>query len=554
MDYTTLSEIIFPDVSCTVEDYFVKYPSRNLAAGGAVTRFAPSPTGFVHIGNFMPALIDFILAKSTDGVFFLRIEDTDKKREVQSATRLIMETLRYFGIMPDEYELDGETVGSYGPYTQSKRAGIYHAFLKRLVALGRAYPCFCAQGDMEQVRVKQEADKLRTGYYGEFAACRNLSNEERAARIRSGAPFALRFRSEGDPDRRFRFHDAIKGDLEFPENDQDIIIMKTETLLPTYHFAHVVDDALMRTTHVVRGEDWLPSAPVHVEMFRAFGLTPPIYVHNPLILKRDHDDPDSVRKISKRKDPEALMDYYIQKGYPAAAVVDAMMVIINSNYEEWRAANPDAPFTGFKFSINKMSASGAFFDMAKLNYFSREIISRMTMDELYDESYRWAGEHDDQLKNLIERDPGYYKEIINIEREQPKPRKDIAMYGGIIDYLWYMYEDLFEERRGGYQWPNDMLAESAAQILDTYINGYYTVESQELWFAKIKEMCAALGYASETKAYKKNPELYRGSLNDVIAVIRMAATSLSATFNLYSIMRLLGKDRVRRRFELSIAK
>jgi len=551
MDNFTLSEIIFPDISHTVEDYYELYPNRNLSTGSCVTRFAPSPTGFVHIGNFMPALIAYVMARSTNGVFYLRFEDTDKKREVASATRLIIETLHYFGIMPDEYEMSEKTIGDYGPYTQSKRKDIYHAFLKKLVELGRAYPCFCTHNDMEQLRAKQEADKLRTGYYGEFASCRNLSNEKRVELISSGVSFAIRFRSEGDPNKRFVFHDAVKGDLEFPENDQDLIIMKTDNQLPTYHFAHVVDDTLMRTTHVVRGEEWLSSTPVHIEMFQALGLTPPVYVHNPLILKRDQDDPNSVRKISKRKDPEALMDYYIQKGYPAVAVVDAMMIIINSNFEDWRANNPDIPFTSFLFSVNKMSASGAFFDLTKLNHFSREIISRMTRNNLFEGSYQWAKKYDAYLTTIIERDPEYYKEILNIERDQLKPRKDILMYSGIIDYLWYMYDDLFENRKDNYQWPQNMEKEDIIKILNTFISSYFTVENHENWFSKIKEMCIVLNYASETKKYKQNPDAYKGNLGDVVAVLRMATTSLNTTFDLYSIMRLLGGERIKHRIELA---
>ena len=551
MDNVTLSELIFPDISQTVEDYYKMYPDRSLPEGSCVTRFAPSPTGFVHIGNFLPALIDYIMAKSMNGIFVLRFEDTDKKREVESAASLIMETLRYFGIMPDEYELDEKTVGDYGPYTQSKRKDIYHAFHKKLVALGRAYPCFCKQNDMEQLRAKQEEKKLRTGYYGEFAACRDISNEKRAELIRSGAPFALRFRSEGDHEKRFTFFDAVKGELDFPENDQDLIIMKTENHLPTYHFAHVVDDTLMRITHAVRGEEWLSSTPMHIEMFEAFGLKPPIYVHNPLILKRDQDDPNSVRKISKRKDPEALMDYYIQKGYPPETVVDAMMMIINSNYEDWRPANKDEPYTAFEFSLSKMSASGAFFDLAKLNHVSREIISRKTKESVFEESYEWAKNHDADLTALIERDPEYYKEILDVERNQQNPRKDIAMYSGIIDYLWYMYDDLFESRKTDYLWPKDMANDVASEICSTYLDSYYTVENRDIWFSRIKEMCVQLGYASEMKEYKKNPDSYKGSLNDVVGVLRMAVTTSSMTFDLYSIMRLLGYERLKHRMELA---
>ncbi|MDR1464328.1 MAG: glutamate--tRNA ligase [Oscillospiraceae bacterium] len=547
-----LVQLIFPDISLTVEDCEARYPARELPEGACVTRFAPSPTGFVHIGNFMPALISYVLAKRSGGVFFLRNEDTDKKREVGSALRLIMETLAHFGILPDEYEADGQTVGDYGPYVQSERKEIYHACLKRLVERGRAYPCFCAPDKLDALRASQEAAKQRTGYYGTYAVCRDLSNDERAARIRKGDPFVLRLLSEGHSARRVRFRDGVRGETDFPENDQDIVIMKTGWGLPTYHFAHAVDDHFMRTTLVVRGEEWLPSVPVHLELFRAFGWCPPAYIHHPLILKRDQDDPSCVRKISKRKDPEALMEYYIQKGYPIEAVVDALMTIINSNFEDWRTANPGASFLEFPFSPRKISVSGAFFDLDKLDSISRERLSRLPAVLLRDLSCAWAEQYNPILLDWIRRDEDYYTEILNIEREQPKPRKDVACFCGIPDYLWYMYDDVFEAREKRYQWNEGTVRVDAAEILDLYLAQYYCMDSQEAWFGAIKELCTALGFAAATKDYKKNPGAYRGSLVDVTTILRVAATSLRMTFDLYSIMRLLGPERLRRRFDLAL--
>ncbi|GHU37375.1 glutamate--tRNA ligase [Clostridia bacterium] len=548
-----LADLIFPSLPHTPEEYETLYPPRELSDGAAVTRFAPSPTGFVHIGNFLPAFIDFILAKSTGGINYLRNEDTDKKREVDSAVRLIVETLAYFGICPDEYQYDGKTAGAYGPYIQSERKEIYHAYVKRLIEIGRAYPCFCSAEDISALRASQEEDKLTPGYYGEFAKCRNLSPDEAAKRIESGEQFVIRFRSEGDPDKKFTFRDEVKGNIEFPENNQDIVILKTGVSLPTYHFAHAVDDHLMRTTHVVRGEEWLSSVPVHVELFKTLGFKPPRYVHNPLILKRDQDDPNCVRKISKRKDPEALMDYYIKKGYPSDAVVDAVMTIVNSNYEDWRNENPDAHFTSFHFSTKKMSASGAFFDLDKLNNTSKGIISRMSADRITELSYEWAKDYDSVLAELIGRDKDYYKEILRIEREQPKPRKDIETYSGITDYMWYMYDDLFTARKPEiYPWGNIADKAGISEILNLYADKYYAVDTNENWFANVKELCAALNYAQTPKEYKANPEAYKGSLSDVMMVLRVAATSLSMTFDLYGIMKLLGKDRLKRRFDIAI--
>ena len=528
-----LADLIFPNLTKTVEDYEKMYPERNLKEGAAVTRFAPSPTGYMHIGNFMSTIINYVLSKATNGVFYLRNEDTDKAREIPDAVEKIMETLEEYNLMPDEYEYQGVIVGSYGPYIQSERITIYHAYIKRLIEIGRAYPCFCTRETLDDLRKNQEEKKMRTGYYGRFAKCRNISTEEAITRIKNGEPYVIRFKSEGNPDKKFVFEDLVKGRIEFPENDQDTIIMKSDNLLPTYHFAHLVDDHLMHTTHVVRGEEWLSSVPLHIELFKAFGYKPPKYIHIPLIMKQDGD---IKRKISKRKDPEASMSFYKEKGYPTIAVIESLMTIINSNYEEWHNANPDKTFLDFTFSPKKMSPSGALYDLEKLNNISKNYISRMTKDEVYNYLSKWSKEYDQDFYELIT------KNILNIEREQKKPRKDYASFSEIKSQMFYMYDELYNPI--SYEWGNITDKEEIIRILNTYIDNYFDVSDKEIWFNNIKELTDSLGYCSNMKEYKNNPDNYKGSVADISTVLRVALTSKSMTPDLYEIMRLLGKDRI----------
>lgn len=540
-----LANLIFPNITKTVADYEAMYPERNLKEGAKVTRFAPSPTGYLHLGGFYQAIIDFIIAKKTDGVFYLRIEDTDQKREVKEATDLIIKTLKHYDIMPDEYEFDGEIKGEYGPYVQSERKEIYHAFIKHLIEIGRAYPCFCNTETLNDIRENQEKKKERTGYYGRYATCRNITPEEAITRMKAGEAYVIRFKSEGDFERKFWFDDLAKGKLYLNENDQDIVIMKSDNLLPTYHFAHLVDDHLMHTTHVVRGEEWLSSVPLHVELFRAFGFKAPKYIHTPLILKQEGD---IKRKISKRKDPEASMSYYIEKGYPVEAVIEALMTIANSNYEEWHTANPDKTFMDFEFSPKKMSSSGALFDLEKLTNISKNVISKMNKDTLYDLSYEWSKSYSEELKNIIESNPEYYKAIINIEREQKKPRKDYETYGTILNSIWYMYDELFTGELS-YDFKNITENADIAMILKTYMDKYFDEsDDKDTWFNKIKELCNELGYASDMKAYKENPEAFKGNITDVTTVIRVALTTRSMTPDLYELLKLIGTDRANKRF------
>lgn len=542
-----LADLIFPNLEHDVEYYEALYPERNLKEGEKVTRFAPSPTGYLHIGGFFQALIDYVLAKNSNGIFYLRNEDTDKAREVDTAVELIMKTLNQYGLVPDEYEYEGKIVGEYGPYIQSERKEIYHAYIKRLIEIGRAYPCFCTREELNEMRQKQEERKKRTGYYGSYAKCRKLSVEEQIEKIKANTPYVIRFRSNGDFDNKIVFEDLVKGRLSLSENDIDDVIMKSDNMLPTYHFAHVVDDHLMHTTHVVRGEEWLPSVTKHIEMFKAFGFKPPKYIHTPLIIKRDGD---SVRKISKRKDPEASMSYYTEKGYPEEAVIEALMTIINSNYEEWHTSNPDKTFRDFTFSPKKMSSSGALFDLEKLNNISRDVISKMTKEELLERSLNWANKFDEELKELIEKDKEYYMNIINIERCQKKPRKDYETYSDIKDYIWYMYDELFIKEDKTYEF-NGIDIEEVRNVLKTYFDKYYDASfDKDTWFNKMKEAAEEMGYCANMKEYKLNPDNYKGSIADFSMIIRVALTTKTTTPDLYEIMKLLGTDRIKERIAL----
>lgn len=542
-----LADLIFPNLEHDVEYYEALYPERNLKEGEKVTRFAPSPTGYLHIGGFFQALIDYVLAKNSNGIFYLRNEDTDKAREVDTAVELIMKTLNQYGLVPDEYEYEGKIVGEYGPYIQSERKEIYHAYIKRLIEIGRAYPCFCTREELNEMRQKQEERKKRTGYYGSYAKCRKLSVEEQIEKIKANTPYVIRFRSNGDFDNKIVFEDLVKGRLSLSENDIDDVIMKSDNMLPTYHFAHVVDDHLMHTTHVVRGEEWLPSVTKHIEMFKAFGFKPPKYIHTPLIIKRDGD---SVRKISKRKDPEASMSYYTEKGYPEEAVIEALMTIINSNYEEWHTNNPDKTFRDFTFSPKKMSSSGALFDLEKLNNISRDVISKMTKEELLERSLNWANKFDEELKELIEKDKEYYMNIINIERCQKKPRKDYETYSDIKNYIWYMYDELFIKKDKTYEF-NGIDIEEVRNVLKTYFDKYYDASfDKDTWFNKMKEAAEEMGYCANMKEYKLNPDNYKGSIADFSMIIRVALTTKTTTPDLYEIMKLLGTDRIKERIAL----
>lgn len=541
-----LANLIFPNITKTVSDYEKEYPERPLSENAQVVRIAPSPTGYFHIGTLYQTLIAYNLAKKTNGVFYVRNEDTDTKREVEGAVKLILDTLKYYNLMPDEYESDGKIIGNYGPYVQSERKEIYQTFIKHLIEIDRAYPCFCKKEKLEELREKQEHKKQRTGYYGIYATCRKLSIDDMAKKIQNGEEYIIRFKSKGSHDEKFKFIDLTKGKVMLPENDEDFVIMKSDGL-PTYHFAHLVDDHLMRTTIVSRGEEWLSSVPKHIELFESFGFTPPKYLHTPNIMKKD--DNGNLRKISKRKDPEASMSYYKEHGYPTEAVIESLMTIINTNYEEWHQSNPDKTYLDFIYDPKKMSASGGLYDMDKLLNISKTTISKMTKEQLCEESYNWALEYSDELKEIIEKDKDYYMNILNIERCQKKPRKDIGKYEDIIDNIWYMYDDLFDRHDKNYEWINITDKDEIKKILNTYIEKYLDLSDKEVWFNNIKLLTEELGYCSNMKEYKLNPDNYKGSVADISTVLRVALTSKSMTPDLYEIMKLLGKDRIKNRYQ-----
>lgn len=545
-DYKKLADLIFPDIKKSVADYEKEYPERNLKEGAKVTRYAPSPTGFMHIGNFYSSVINYVLAKQSGGVFFLRNEDTDSSRELSEAVEYIRHVLEHYHINPDEYEYRdiNKEAGNYGPYIQSERKDIYHAFIKELVSQGKAYPCFLTQEEMDEIRATQTAGKKRIGIYGKYAKYRDLSPADAMERIKSGEKYTVRLKSSGNFFNKFKFNDLVFGEMEFPENDIDIPIMKSSNLLPTYHFAHLVDDHLMRTTHVVRGQEWMSSVPVHYELFKTFGFKMPKYIHTPLILKKDGD---KIRKISKRLDPEARMTYYEEKGYPVYSLIEAIMTIANSNYEQWREGHPDADFTEFEFSPKKMSSAGALFDLDKLDNISKNYLSKLKASEVFDGLDEWSKIYDTDFNTLINKHKDYTISVLNIEREQKKPRKDFACFSEVKDNIWYMYNELFDDAIFDFSFLKH--EEDAKKIISTYLNEYFDInDDKDTWFNKIKELTEKMGYCSNMKEYKENPDNYRGSTADISNVIRVALTTKLTTPDLYEIINILGDAEVRSRF------
>ncbi len=540
-----LAELIFPNITKTIEDYEKIYPERNLPEGAMVTRFAPSPTGFVHMGSLLASFISSKAAKDTKGVFYLRIEDTDQKREVPNGIEGIVKDLKDFEIHIDEGALSRkESIGEYGPYIQSERKEIYHAFIKHLISIGMAYPCFCSEEHLAEIREMQEATKSRIGYYGRYAVCRNIKIEDAYNRIKNGEKFIIRLKSPGDFEKKIVVNDLVKGKIEFPENDLDIVIMKSDGL-PTYHFAHLVDDHLMRTTHVTRGDEWVSSLPIHQQLFQVFGFNPPKYAHLSPILKQEGE---TKRKLSKRKDPEAAMSYYAELGIPIKAVHLYLMTIANTNFEQWYDQNKDKTLDDFKFDFKKISASGSLFDVEKLINISRNYISFLSAEEVYDNVYNWSSIYDPNLHELLEKYKEYTINIFSIERYQKKPRKDYESWSSIKKNIWYMYDELFTPNTYDFQKIKDH--EEISKILTTYLDKYYQEsDDKETWFNKIKELTDELGYCSNMKEYKENPDKYKGSVADISTVIRVALTSSSMTPDLYEIMKLLGSNRIKSRID-----
>ena len=544
MTYKELADLIFPNVK-EINYYEEKYPERNLEEGAIVTRYAPSPTGMMHIGGLYQALIAKMVSKKTNGVFFVRIEDTDQKREVENGISNIVNALKDFDIMPDEGMIsETEEIGKYGPYKQSLRKDIYQSYAKYLLEQGKAYPCFATAEELDEMRAKQEAAKVRTGYYGVWAKYRNLSLDEMAEKINAGVPYIIRFKSPGREDRKIKHKDLIKGNVDFPENDQDVVIIKSDGL-PTYHFAHAVDDHLMHTTHVIRGDEWLSSVPLHLQLFQELGFKAPKYAHISPIMKNDNGNK---RKLSKRKDPEAATSYYEEIGIPSLAVKEYLLNIANSTFENWRRQNKDAEIEKFDFKLNKMSVSGALFDMVKLQDVSKIVISKMTAEEVYEKSLEWANRHDEELAKMLE-DKEYSLKVLGIERGNAKPRKDIAKWSDVKENIIYMYDEKFLNQEE-YQYQTINEKEEINKILDLYIEKYYNPEDdKQTWFNKIKELAGEMGYAKEVKEFKANPGMYKAHVGDVSTVLRIALTKRSNTPDMYEIMKVLGKTNVIKRFE-----
>lgn len=541
MDYNALAQLLFPNVTKTPQEIEALYPPRQLPEGAMVTRMAPSPTGFMHLGNLFSAIADERLAHQSGGVFFLRIEDTDAKREVEGGVDMILDVFSHYKLPFDEGATSTGDNGSYGPYRQSKRVDIYHVFTKWLVQQGKAYPCFCTESELTALREKQMAAKETPGYYGQYAIWRDMPIEDIKAKLDAGLPYVLRFRSTGNPEIKTPIDDLVKGRMELPENDQDIVLLKSDGV-PTYHFAHVVDDHLMKTTHVVRGEEWLATLPVHIQLFEAMGWQRPNYVHTAQLMKMDGS---SRRKLSKRLDPELALDFYKEQGYSITTLKEYILTLLNSDFEEWRIANPEKPLEDFPYSIAKMSTSGALFDMDKLNDVSKNVLCMLTADEVYEQLTEWAEEFDPEFAAILSRDPDYSKAILSIGRGGKKPRKDLTMWSEAKAYMDFFFEELFPGACKDL--PANVTPELNQKILEAYAAQYKEQAESADWFNGVKELTDSIGFASNMKDYKKNPEQFGGSVADVSMVLRLAITGRPNSPDLHQVMLLLGEDKVKQR-------
>lgn len=537
MDYKYLADLLFPNLKMTVEEVESKYPPRMLPEGAIVTRMAPSPTGFVHLGNLVQGLTAERMAHQSNGVLFLRVEDTDAKREVPGAVEVLLETLKHYGISFDEgATIDGDS-GNYGPYRQRQRADIYHVFAKKLVEQGMAYPCFCTEEQLAAMREQQETNKETTGYYGKYAMWRDRSIEDIKEQIDAGCPWVLRFRSTGSIENQFKFDDLVKGKLTITENDIDHVLLKSDGI-PTYHFAHAVDDHLMRTTHVVRGDEWLPTLPFHIQLFNALGFKLPKYVHIGPLMKMDGN---SKRKLSKRKDPELALTYYKAEGFPVEAVYEYIMTLLNSNFEDWRRANPDAPADTFKFSPKKLNPAGSLFDYAKLTDVSKNVICKMDAEKVYTLLTEWANEFDTDFGAKLTADPEFAKKILAIGRGGKKPRKDLAVWKDAKPYMGFFYDDYFAIEEAI---PEKFSRDDVKTVLNQFKEKFDMADDMNTWFGKIQQIGEEIGYTSDMKAYKANPEAYNGNVSDVSMFIRIAVTGKMNSPDMYAVMQILGKEKV----------
>jgi glutamyl-tRNA synthetase len=549
--FKQLAELIFPEIQETIDDLEKRYPPRNLKESAQVTRFAPSPTGFLHTGSLFTAMVAKKVAKDSGGLFFLRLEDTDTKREISGSGEQLITQLAEFGITLDEGYLGDRDIGNYGPYRQSKRASIYKVVIKYLIAHNLAYPCFCSTEELEVLRKTQEAQKVVPGYYGKYATCRYLSPEEAMQKIRSGQPYVIRFRSQGDHLRKVLIRDLIRGEINIAENDIDIVILKSDGL-PTYHFAHIVDDHFMRTTIVTRGEEWISSLPIHVEMFKALGWTAPGYAHLPLIMKMENG---SKRKLSKRKDQEAAVSFFIEDGYPPRAVTAYLMSIANSNFEEWTEESNIYDIDKFTFNLNKMSLDGALFDLDKLTFFAKEVIARMSAHRLASLSKKWAINYSPELLDLINRNVEYYEQILNIEREKENPRKDFAKYSDIYSHIRFFYHDHYLELVSGDLPFNERIAkDKIATFLQNFIDRNDYALDNDSWFSNLKEIAGKCGFAASNKEFKANPSSFVGHVGDAAEILRLSLTGSKNSPNLWAILQVLGQAEVEKRLQYIIEK
>ena len=535
MNYQALADLLFPNVTDTPESLEERFPLRNVPEGAVITRMAPSPTGFVHLGNLVQGLTSERMAHQSGGVLFLRVEDTDAKREVPGAVEVLIDTLKHYGIQFDEGATHDGDNGLYGPYRQRQRAGIYHVYAKKLVSEGQAYPCFCTEEQLAAMRETQEANKETTGYYGKYAMWRDRSMEDIQAQLDAGHPWVLRFRSTGSIENQFKFDDLVKGKLTITENDVDHVLLKSDGI-PTYHFAHAVDDHLMRTTHVVRGDEWLPTLPFHIQLFKALGFKLPKYVHIGPLMKMDGT---SKRKLSKRKDPELALTYYKAEGFPVEAVYEYILTILNSNFEDWRRANPDAPADTFKFSPKKLNPAGSLFDYAKLTDVSKNVISRMDAEKVYTLLTEWAKEFDSDFGEKLAADPAYATSILAIGRGGKKPRKDLAVWKDAKPYMGFFYDEYLEAPQFDEKFEKSVVLDA----LTRFLSKFDISDDANTWFNKVKEITEEMGFTSDMKAYKADPAAYKGTVADISTFIRQATTGKTNSPDLYTVMQILGYDR-----------
>ncbi|CDE17739.1 glutamate--tRNA ligase [Eubacterium sp. CAG:841] len=553
MDYNYLAELLFPDVRETPEDMEKRYPPRELPEGAKVTRFAPSPTGFVHFGGLFPSTVGDRLAHQSGGVFYLRIEDTDAKREVPGAAEALIRTLETYGINFDEGAILGDDgkicdKGNYGPYKQSLRGPIYHVYAKQLVKEGKAYPCFSTEEELEELQQINKKEEIKNTDWeavaaqrkAEMLARRNFTIEEVEANLKAGMPFVLRILADGDPEKKIKFTDLVKGNMEVTENDEDFVLLKSDGI-PTYHFAHAVDDHLMGTTHVIRGEEWLPSLPKHIQLFRYLGFRLPKYMHIAQIMRLDENG--NKKKLSKR-DMGANMDEYTQMGYCPEAVCEYVMTLLNSNYEEWRMQNPTASYKEFPFSIKKMSVSGCLFDFDKLGDVSKNVVSKMTAEQVYEATAKWAKSFDPDFYSVFTRDPDFTKAVLAIGRGGNKPRKDFGRWDEVKGYMGFMFDELFNvEEEYPEKFPKEVIKSALEKFVATYDEG----DDQNVWFGKIKDIAVSIGFAADMKEYKANPEAFGGNVADVSMFLRLAVTGKMNSPDMYSVMKILGGDKVKAR-------